>query len=150
MTDYSDKRTPLEKRLDEIEKSQNFEEIKLKRRKDNIEIRVKGERVPVITSDSHELSQELSQEKHKEIIRLKQYNYRTAPEKIAMSLERLFGPSRKSGHWFYVARCWNPRQINWVLSCLVKMKKNGVKIRNQADCFTWLIKKRKRRVSKYL
>lgn len=68
---------------------------------------------------------------------------------ISSFLEDLFidYPTNKPGYWFDVARYYTPRVINRVIAELQKLSSpNHETIRNPAAYFTFLIRKRKRKI----
>lgn len=68
----------------------------------------------------------------------------TPPIKTATLIEKALGPSRKPGHWLYLCRIKNPRQIVWVLTKIFKEIQTGqTPVEKAADYFTFRLKKRK-------
>lgn len=69
---------------------------------------------------------------------------KTPPKEVAALIEKALGPSRKAGHWLYLCRRKNPRQIVWVLIQIFKEIQTGqTPVEKAADFFTFRLKKRK-------
>ena len=118
--------------------SDNFRHTK---RRDIPKEEVSGKRKELPVND------ELTQSKLRATFLLRRCNYKTSPKKVAEYLEIILSLPRKQGHWLYIAQKWPPRPIIRVLDYLDKLKNSGsLSIRtSEADYFTFLIKKRRRR-----
>lgn len=89
----------------------------------------------------------LNESKLRVIKELQECRSVTPPLKVAELLEEFFVDySSDEGHWLYIAQTWNPREINRVLACIVKLHKTGAKtIQNPPGFFTYLIKFRSKK-----
>jgi len=97
-------------------------------------------------SYKREVNFQLTQSKQEIISKLREFNYRTPPKKIAELLNLLFQefPSKPS-HWPYIAQTYTPLIINRVIKRLVKLHNSGRTILNPAAYFTEVIKHRAKR-----